>query len=404
MGSAVGRVVVTDGSGRIQGMGTGFLITPGYILTCHHVIPSSEVARRSRIDFDFFETDGGYLKPLTTCTFLSETWFITNQELDITILKVEERALSDRMAISLETANGRVLVGEHVNVIHHGNGEPQRFSIRESKLLSIEENFLYYSRDATPGSAGAPVFNDQWELVGVHHAAVPSRDKKGRVLSVDGTVWSGDAQEPIAWLAGEAARVASIRRWLEQTGMATVDSVDTNVAVIPTESEPVGGTSKAFIPDRRLRDSVFISYAHADQEHEKWKDRLVLQLRAIPEIGDALIWDDSRIEAGSDWLHEIEYALQRARVAILLVGPNFLTSKFVLKKELPPLIEAAQSDGLKMFPLITDFAPYSRSVLSKYQSFNSPKEPLESLSRSEQNRLLTSLATKVADVFSNRST
>jgi hypothetical protein len=62
--------------------------------------------------------------------------------------------------------------------------------------------------------------------------------------------------------------------------------------------------------------------------------------------------DDSRIGVGEDWYPEIEDAMKRASVAVLLVSADFLTSKFILSKEVPPLLERREKEGLKIFPMI----------------------------------------------------
>ncbi|MER5327117.1 trypsin-like serine peptidase [Streptosporangium roseum] len=38
------------------------------------------------------------------------------------------------------------------------------------------EAFPHYQTDTEPGSSGSPVFNDQWEIVALHHAGVPAPD------------------------------------------------------------------------------------------------------------------------------------------------------------------------------------------------------------------------------------
>jgi HEAT repeat protein/serine/threonine protein kinase len=97
------------------------------------------------------------------------------------------------------------------------------------------------------------------------------------------------------------------------------------------------------------KPTVFISYSHRDED---WKDQLVTQL-AVLEIEDILnVWDDREIEAGTDWKQNILDAIQSARVALLLVSADFLTSKFIRGTEIPLLLERAGECGLTIFPVI----------------------------------------------------
>jgi len=95
--------------------------------------------------------------------------------------------------------------------------------------------------------------------------------------------------------------------------------------------------------------TVFISYSHKD---EVWKDRLVTHLGVLQQEGLLDLWDDRRIGAGADWYQKIEEAIARASVAVLLVSADFLTSKFILSKEIPRLLERRDKEGLRIFPVI----------------------------------------------------
>ncbi len=97
------------------------------------------------------------------------------------------------------------------------------------------------------------------------------------------------------------------------------------------------------------KPSVFISYSHKD---EIWKDRLVTHLGVLQEQGLLGIWEDRQIEGGGDWLPEIEKAIESAHVAILMISANFLTSKFILGKEVPDLLKRKEKDNLRIIPLI----------------------------------------------------
>ena len=72
---------------------------------------------------------------------------------------------------------------------------------------------------------------------------------------------------------------------------------------------------------------VFVSYSHKD---EKEKEALVSHLSVLQRAGLIEVWVDDRIQGGADWEDEIKKVIARARVAILLVSANFLTSDFII--------------------------------------------------------------------------
>lgn len=92
------------------------------------------------------------------------------------------------------------------------------------------------------------------------------------------------------------------------------------------------------------RDRVFVSYSHLDS---KWLDRV----RAIlnPDIRNHRIqyFDDRELEPGDPWYQEITDAIDHAKVAVLLVSPNFFRSKFIAEDELPRVLKAID-DGLTL--------------------------------------------------------
>jgi hypothetical protein len=142
-------------------------------------------------------------------------------------------------------------------------------------------------------------------------------------------------------------------------------------------------------------NSLFISYSHQDMKPTHWLDRLKLYLAPLRRQEIVDFWDDTRIQAGSDWRSEIRAAMEHATAAILLVGPGFLASEFITGQELPILLAAAKSRGTKIYPLIVGYCGYKRSVLEPYQSFNGPEMPLEALPTAEQNKILNEISLAV---------
>jgi len=95
--------------------------------------------------------------------------------------------------------------------------------------------------------------------------------------------------------------------------------------------------------------SVFISYSHED---EVWKNRLVKHLGVLAEQDLLRTWNDRNLRAGELWLEGIQSEIDGARVAVLLVSANSLTSKFILHKEVPRFLELRQQSGMTIFPVI----------------------------------------------------
>ncbi|QTQ35081.1 TIR domain-containing protein [Aromatoleum petrolei] len=93
---------------------------------------------------------------------------------------------------------------------------------------------------------------------------------------------------------------------------------------------------------------VFVSYSHDDKA---WCDAVVKHLQSLHDPIEVEVWvDRNRIRAGDQWLPEIETALARADLALLLISPSFLSSDFIRKTELPKLL-ARRKKGLRVIPV-----------------------------------------------------
>ena len=106
-------------------------------------------------------------------------------------------------------------MGEPVNVVGHPMGRLKEIAIRNNSLQTVLDEFLHYKTDTEPGNSGSPVFNDQWEIVALHHSGVPRTDEQGNWLKPDGTRWRPqDGDDAIDWIANEGARVSVLLRHL----------------------------------------------------------------------------------------------------------------------------------------------------------------------------------------------
>ncbi|MBE8985692.1 COR domain-containing protein [Nostoc sp. LEGE 12450] len=142
----------------------------------------------------------------------------------------------------------------------------------------------------------------------------------------------------------------------------------------------------------QLGVEVFISYSHQDQE---WLTKLQKHLKPIIRNQNLLVWDDTKIQAGAEWSKEIENALAAAKVAVLLVSPNFLASDFIHENELPPLLNAAQAKGLTIIWIPLSFSSYEETEIEKYQSAHPPNQPLDSLNPAQENKAWVDICKKI---------
>jgi endonuclease G len=206
-----------------RGFGSGFRVANRLFLTNNHVLPSEAEAAATQVRFNFQVGLDGRLEAPQIVDLDPATFFITDEELDYTLVallptSIDGRALEPHNFVRLDPRQGKILVGESVNIIQHPNGEPKQVALRENRVVDIldDDHFIHYETDTAPGSSGGAVFNDQWEVVALHHSGVPSRDRSGNILTPDGTIWqSSMGEHRVHWIANEGVRASRILAHLQ---------------------------------------------------------------------------------------------------------------------------------------------------------------------------------------------
>lgn len=105
--------------------------------------------------------------------------------------------------------------------------------------------------------------------------------------------------------------------------------------------------------------------------------------------------DDTKIKTGQQWKPEIEQALARACVAVLLVSPNFLASDFIEEQELPPLLQASKQGGLTIVCLHISHCLHEETEIGKYKAVNDLSQTLDLLSPGELNKTLAQVCREI---------
>ena len=224
--------------------GTGFLVGPRLLLTNHHVIANADEASQCEAEFGYESDIDGVVREPVRFNLRPHEIFYTNSELDVTFVAVTP--LSDEGVplhrygrLPLIPLSGKAISGEWVTIIQHPGSEPKQIAIRASQIITLEpkvalgidpDKFIHYSTDTEPGSSGAPVFNDQWQVLALHHKAVPAPTKPG-------TTAEESAKQ--VWIANEGVRISAIFNLLErkrftdlQAGLV-LDKLDTSLGLTP---------------------------------------------------------------------------------------------------------------------------------------------------------------------------
>ncbi len=151
-----------------KGSATGFLIAPDLILTNNHVISKADLLDDYLFRFNYEENFLGEAQTVKEYKAKSQVIFYTNKKLDFTIIQLEEKAGNEWGWLSLKPEN--VQVNNRVNIIQHPMGQPKQISLQNNLVQYVGGDVLQYITSTLEGSSGSPVFNDQWEVIGLHHA------------------------------------------------------------------------------------------------------------------------------------------------------------------------------------------------------------------------------------------
>src|SRR4051794_2515039 len=102
--------------------------------------------------------------------------------------------------------------------------------------------------------------------------------------------------------------------------------------------------------------AVFISYSHTDRE---WLRRFRVMLEPLARNRRVSVWADEHIAVGDEWRRSIDGAVARAGLALLLVSPDFLASRFIVEEELPALLR----HGVRLAPVLLRDCLYQQEPL-----------------------------------------
>lgn len=201
--------------------GTGFLVSENYLLTANHVI--KEISLDKLVcEFNYEQSHQGENKIFSQTNI--DSLVTSDDDLDYALLKLKDSAeeLVKKLQISAKDyprlseddamiapplsfkseqklkkkypnfqfkpeveerlEKARLLNaykdgvdgldGEPVTIIQHPRGDYKKIVVSSNRVINMSDDFIYYEADAEQGSSGSPIFNQAWQLVGLHRAYI----------------------------------------------------------------------------------------------------------------------------------------------------------------------------------------------------------------------------------------
>lgn len=192
------------------------------------------------------------------------------------------------------------------------------------------------------------------------------------------------------------ASVIAIDEILERE---TITMKETRVSQVRTTPPMSPATSIKHQPmNATKRDKVFVSYSHKDK---RLFEEFTTMLAPAIQKGVVALWDDTKIQPGQPWKTEIEKALAVAKVGVLLVSKNFLASEFIIKNELPPLLNAAKAEGATIFWVCLSPCLHDQTEIASYQAAHDVSKPLSKLSKPQREAVWEDICKRLLQIAGN---
>lgn len=190
-------------------LGTGFLVGNAHLLTNCHVIQSKVIASQCVAQFNYIDDELGAIQKSVDYEFEPDLLFASEAKLDYTLVQLkpeiaqrqagyqfgwlqlieDEACILPRLTSEevMQLNNDRQLKlrkyelsdgnnqGDNVFIIHHPKGKQKKIDVANNRVVEggLFKDFLRYRVKSDFGSSGSPIFNVKWELVALHHAAIP---------------------------------------------------------------------------------------------------------------------------------------------------------------------------------------------------------------------------------------
>jgi hypothetical protein len=161
---SVGRIALSDG-----GYGSGFIVSDQLLVTNNHVIPNASAAASASVQFDYYNSNPSRHNG-PRYSLEPDAYFATSAPGDWTFVRIRSANGSPPLPPPLRAAGRLPSTGDRAHIIQHPMGTEKRVGLFNNVITYVDNRIVQYLTDTLPGSSGSPVFNDDWEIVAIHHS------------------------------------------------------------------------------------------------------------------------------------------------------------------------------------------------------------------------------------------
>jgi len=144
-----------------------------------------------------------------------------------------------------------------------------------------------------------------------------------------------------------------------------------------------------------IASGIFIFYTDKDNENldsnKRWLDRLLVHITPLNLHEKVSIWSVQEMAISKTWLQEIQ-------VAVLLISPEFLASKYICNNEFPVIIKSVSERGAMILPIILRSCLLHKTSLKFLHDVNILNKPLNSIAEHEQDQVFLSVAERMLEI------